>query len=64
VVCRCRCGKWWWLWEEWGSIGNVDREEPLSERVAEEDEGRKANARFKAEGCGGGEEGVSEMSRD
>ena len=35
------CGKWWWLWEEWGSVWNVDREERLSERVVEEDEGRK-----------------------
>jgi hypothetical protein len=46
------CGKWWWLWEEWGSVWNVDREERLSERVVEEDEGRKV---VEAEGCGGGE---------
>jgi hypothetical protein len=56
VVCRCRCGKWWWLWEELGSVWNVDREERLSERVVEEDEGRKV---AEAEGCVGGEDWVA-----
>jgi len=47
------CGKWWWLGEEWVSVWNVDREERLSERVVEEDEGRKV---VEAEGGGGGED--------
>jgi hypothetical protein len=34
----------------------VDREERLSERVVEEDEGRKV---AEAEGCGGGEDGLA-----
>jgi hypothetical protein len=40
---------------------NVDREERLSERVVEEDEGRKD---AKAEGCGGGEDVVGIGGRE
>jgi len=56
VVCRCRCGKWRWLWEEWDSVWKVDREERLSERVVEEDEGRKV---AEEEASDGGEDGMA-----